>query len=163
MVLQKSWSLDALPLVDGTSYNAESCTESNTTCLKRYDVQAPTRVCCCTTDGAKINFVTARIMKVDIQRCACHLLALLVKEVCQIGHIFEAAEMCNSLLGMFSQSCINNEWLRRYGSLCKLQGFSDTRWNYIYKMFESVQKNLMPLQTFVTTHHQPLRTPWQIY
>ena len=66
MVFMVKLVLDTLPLVNGTSHDAACYIESITACLEKFDVQAPSRVYCCTTDGAKVNFVTARKMEVDI-------------------------------------------------------------------------------------------------
>ena len=89
--------LDTLPLVDGTSHSAESNSQSIKEILSRYNLEAPTSVVCATTDGANVNFATRRILNTEIMRCAAHLLALLVKDICEIGHIFQALEQCVAL------------------------------------------------------------------
>ena len=115
--------LDTLLLLNGTTHDAESHSESIKSCLKRYDANISGRVVGATTDGAKVNYATARILETDIQRCAAHLLALLVKDICEVGHVFDAVKQCTALRNLFSKSSINNEWLRRFGSKAKLHGF----------------------------------------
>ena len=147
--------LDTLPMVDGTSHDAESYSKTIKDCLKRYDLEAPSRVVAATTDGVKVNFATGRILNTDIQKCAAHLLALLVKDICEIGQLFDALEQCIALKNMFSRSTINNEWLRIFKAECELncgniQGFSVTRWNFVFQIFNSIYQNLVALKSFVT-------------
>ena len=99
--------LDTLPLVNELSHDRHSYQKSITAVLQRYQIDAMDKLVCMTTDGASVNFATALVMDSDIQGCSAHLLVLLVKDICDIGHVWEVMEMCMSINSLFGHSTIN--------------------------------------------------------
>lgn len=113
---------------------------------------------CYVSDGASVNYTVAQHNNTDIQRCSTHLLSLLVKDICQIGHIFELYQQCHSIRKVIYKSNIEYAKFRDaqaavFGSrtVCKIQNFSETRWNDCINLFRSVNENLPAIEIYFVT------------
>ena len=144
--------LDTLPLITETTHDRFSIYESISSVLERHQVNSCTKLICMTSDGAAVNYATGVVMNTDIQRCCSHLLALLVKDICDIGHVFEIVDQCMSLQGLFGQSSINVALLHEFDSAAKIQDFSPTRWNNVHMLLTTTNDNLVSLKAFATRY-----------
>lgn len=109
-----SRTLDTFPLDDESSHDANSCKLSLNNIMHRYGL-FPTKLVTLISDGVAVNGKTAKIMDCDFQRCAAHLLSLLVEDICSIGHLFEVYQNCSGIQRVFSKSAIENHFLRTRG------------------------------------------------
>ena len=144
--------MDTLPLISETPHDRYSIYESISAVLERHQVNSCSKLVCMTTDGASVNFAAGVVMNTDIQRCCSHLLALLVKDICNIGHVFEIVDQCMSLQGLFNQSSINVALLHEFDSAAKIQDFSPTRWNNVHLLLLTTNDNLVFLKEFATRY-----------
>ena len=149
----EKYTLDTLPLVDEASHDNVSYNISINEILYRYELPHD-KLVCYVSDGANVNYCAARNNGTDIQRCSSHLLSLLVKDLCEIGHIFELFETCKEVRRIVYKSTLEKSKFKAaqtasiQESTRNIQTFSDTRWNDCLNLLESVNVNLPALSIY---------------
>ena len=147
--IRHSMVLDTLPLQDELNHDHVSYASSVRVIIDRYGIVEYFRFICCTTDGARVNRSAAEALGTDYQRCACHLMALMVKDTCEYELIFDMYTMCHNIQCLFSNSCINGAYLKLFGSQRKIQDFCPTRWNDVRNLFVTTKANIQPLELMI--------------